>query len=186
VSGAVRKPGRVFIRPPRASDEGKYLEGVRLSRKLHRPWVSPVASPKAFRGKLAGRNIPTRASFFVFLRESKALAGVVDLSEIVRGCFKSAYLGYFAFEPHAGRGFMRQGMAQVIDFAFAEMGLHRLEANIQPGNDSSRALVKALGFRQEGYSPRYLKVNRRWKDHERWAILAEEWKRAGSARSKGG
>jgi len=139
--------------------------------------VSPVASPKAFRAHLPQRGPQAKLSFFVFTLESKALVGVVDLSEIVRGCFQSAYLGYFAMEPHAGRGLMRDGLAQVIDLAFGDMGLHRLEANIQPGNDASRRLVRALGFRQEGYSPRYLKVNRRWKDHERWAILAEQWKR---------
>jgi len=139
--------------------------------------VTLVASPKGFRYHLPERGKSSKASFFVFLRGPEDLVGVVDLSEIVRGCFQSAYLGYFALEPHAGRGLMREGLAQVIDHAFRDLGLHRLEANIQPGNDASRRLVRALGFRQEGYSPRYLKINRRWKDHERWAILSEEWKR---------
>ena len=176
------RPG-VLIRRPRASDETQYLAAVRRSRKLHRPWVSPVASPRAFRAKLGSR--PSHASFFIFLRESKALTGVVDVTEIVRGCFQSAYLGYFAFEPHANRGFMREGLAQVIGHAFGEMGLHRLEANIQPGNEASLALVKALGFRREGFSPRYLKVNRRWKDHERWAILSEDWRKSAVVHSRG-
>ena len=136
-----------------------------------------VASPKGFRYHLPERGKSSKTSFFVFLRGPEDLVGVVDLSEIVRGCFQSAYLGYFALEPHAGRGLMREGLAQVIEHVFRDLGLHRLEANIQPGNDASRRLVRALGFRQEGYSPRYLKINRRWKDHERWAILAEEWKR---------
>lgn len=168
---------RVLIRPPRAGDRAEYLAGVRRSRKLHKPWVAPVASAAAFRARLARSRSAASASFFIFLRESKTLVGVVDVTEIVRGCFLSAYLGFFALEPYAGRGLMREGLAQVIDHAFGDMGLHRLEANIQPGNDASRALVKALGFRQEGYSPRYLKINRRWKDHERWAILAEDWRR---------
>jgi ribosomal-protein-alanine N-acetyltransferase len=63
----------------------------------------------------------------------------------------------------------------VITHAFNEMKLHRLEANIQPANAASRALVKALEFRREGFSPRYLKINGRWRDHERWAILSEDW-----------
>ncbi len=171
----------VLIRPPRAGDQAQYIAGVRRSRKLHRPWVAPVASAEAFRARLARLRSPTSASFFIFVRESKALVGVVDLTEIVRGCFQSAYLGYFALEPYSGRGLMREGLAQVIDHAFGDMDLHRLEANIQPGNDSSRALVKALGFRQEGYSPRYLKINRHWQDHERWAIVAEDWGRPGEA-----
>ena len=87
----------------------------------------------------------------------------------------SAYLGYYAFVPHAGRGLMRQGLSQVITHAFKTMKLHRLEANIQPRNIRSRALVKKLGFQREGISPRYLKINGRWRDHERWAILCEDW-----------
>ena len=70
---------------------------------------------------------------------------------------------------------MKDGLAQVITHAFTVMKLHRLEANVQPGNVSSKALVKTLGFRREGLSPRYLKINGRWRDHERWAILSEDW-----------
>ena len=89
--------------------------------------------------------------------------------------FRSAYLGYYAFVPYAGRGLMKDGLAKVITYAFGVMKLHRLEANIQPGNRPSKALVKRLGFRREGLSPRYLKINGRWRDHERWAILSEDW-----------
>jgi [ribosomal protein S5]-alanine N-acetyltransferase len=170
-------PGRVVIRPPGPKDEAEYVAAVRRSQKLHRPWVSPTATGKAFRAALRRWRAPSEMAFFVFLRDTSALVGVVTLSEIVRGHFQSAYLSYFAFEPHARRGLMREALGQVITHAFADLGLHRLEANIQPGNGASRALVRVLGFRQEGYSPRYLKISGRWKDHERWAILADEWKR---------
>lgn len=101
--------------------------------------------------------------------------GVVNISEIVRGSFRSGYLGYCAFEPFARRGLMQKGLALVIAEAFGKMKLHRLEANIQPENKRSRRLVKRLGFKREGFSPRYLKISGRWRDHERWALLAEEW-----------
>jgi ribosomal-protein-alanine N-acetyltransferase len=178
VGGALSEtvPDQVFIRPPRASDEKSYLAGVRASRDLHQPWVSLVATPAAFQKRLENGRSPRGASFFIFRSDSKALVGVVDLSEIVRGFFQSAYLGYFAFEPHAGRGLMREGLAQVVQHAFETMGLHRLEANVQPGNDASIALVRTVGFTKEGYSKRYLKIGGQWLDHERWAILVEDWR----------
>lgn len=174
----------VFIRPPRPSDEKAYLAGVRASRDLHQPWVSLAASPAGFQKRLRHARSPRGASFFIFRSDSKALVGVIDLSEIVRGFFQSAYLGYFAFAPHAGRGLMREGMALVVRHAFETMGLHRLEANVQPGNAASVALVRGLGFTKEGYSRRYLKIGGQWMDHERWAILAEDW-RAPAAREEG-
>jgi ribosomal-protein-alanine N-acetyltransferase len=111
------------------------------------------------------------------LRESGELAGVINVSEIVRGPFQSAYLGYYAFVPHAGRGYMTEGLALALRWIFGELRLHRVEANIQPGNAASRALARRLGFRREGLSPRYLKVGGRWRDHERWALTVDDWRR---------
>ncbi len=69
---------------------------------------------------------------------------------------------------------MHDGLRLLLRIAFRRLGLHRIEANIQPGNDASVALVRGAGFQREGYSPRYLKIAGRWRDHERWAILAEQ------------
>ena len=117
-------------------------------------------------------------TFFVVLKTGGDLIGVVNIDSIVRGAFQSGYLGYYGFIPHVGLGLMREGLSQVVSRAFRELKLHRLEANIQPENERSIALVRGLGFRLEGFSPKYLKVCGRWRDHERWAILAEEWKRS--------
>ena len=92
----------------------------------------------------------------------------------MRGSLCSAYLGYYAFAPHNGQGLMLEGLTLVIKQAFHRLRLHRLEANVQPGNRASIRLVRRLGFRREGFSPRYLKVRGRWRDHERWALLADE------------
>jgi ribosomal-protein-alanine N-acetyltransferase len=119
-----------------------------------------------------------RKSFLGFwvVTETSELAGVINVSEIVRGLFGSGYLGYYAFAPHNTQGYMTRGLAAVLAEAFGRQGLHRLEANIQSGNDKSRALVERLGFRLEGFSPRYLKIAGRWRDHERWALTIEDWK----------
>jgi ribosomal-protein-alanine N-acetyltransferase len=167
--------GRVSIRPGHLDDQAQFLAAVERSHALHHPWVQAPATPEAYRDYLSKHQEPRGAAFFIWLEEPTELVGVINLSEIVQGCFRSAYLGYYAFTPHAGRGFMKHGLAQVITRAFRVMTLHRLEANIQPGNAPSKALVKALGFRREGFSPRYLKINGRWRDHERWTILSEDW-----------
>jgi len=103
---------------------------------------------------------------------------VVNVSNIVRGGLQSGYLGYGAFASHAGRGLMTEGLRAVLDAVFGELRLHRVEANIQPGNARSIALVRRLGFEKEGYSRRYLLIDGDWRDHERWTLLAEDWARA--------
>jgi hypothetical protein len=101
----------------------------------------------------------------------------LELLEIVRGAFKSAYVGYFAFAALAGRGYMTEGFALALDFALRDFGLHRVEANVQPDNVRSLALVERLGFTREGYSRRYVKIAGRWRDHVRYAMLAEDWRK---------
>jgi [ribosomal protein S5]-alanine N-acetyltransferase len=167
---------RVLLQTPSAKSSREFLAAVRRSRRLHAPWVSPPATPRAYREYLRRRQRSTHVGYFVRLREGGHLVGVVNVSEIVHGSFRSAYLGYYAFTPYARHGFMTEGLSLVIDDAFRRLRLHRLEANIQPGNIASIRLVRRLGFRREGFSPRYLRVNGKWRDHERWAMLAERWK----------
>jgi ribosomal-protein-alanine N-acetyltransferase len=76
--------------------------------------------------------------------------------------------------PHAGKGLLLEGLTLVINLAFRDLGLHRLEANVQSGNRRSLALVKGLGFRREGTARGYLKIGNRWRDHERWALLKDD------------
>lgn len=167
----------VTIAGPTAGDESAFLAAVGRSRALHGDWVSAPATPGAFRRY---REVVSGERYEGFLvRHGPELVGVVNLNEIVRGAFLSAYLGYYAFEPLAGRGLMRRGLALVVDAAFGELRLHRLEANVQPDNERSIRLVRSLGFRREGFSPRYLHIAGRWRDHERWALLADEWPGAG-------
>lgn len=174
---------RIRLVPATARHEAAFLAAARRSRELHRPWSSPPTTPARFRRYLKSCRRGSDAGYFI-LSSAGELAGVVNVSEVVRGPFRSAYLGYFAFAPHQGRGYMTAGLAAVVSEAFRTMKLHRLEANIQPGNTASIALVKRLGFRKEGYSERYLKIGGRWRDHERWAITAERWRRPGRAATR--
>lgn len=158
-----------------ASHRDEFLAAVKASEELHHPWVSPPATAEAF-SAYAARPRATHVSYVV-RSPAGDIVGCVSITEIVRGPFQSAYLSYYAFAPHQGRGFMKQGLAEVVERAFTTHGLHRLEANVQPANRASRSLVRSLGFRREGFSPRYLRIGGQWRDHERWAITAEEWSR---------
>lgn len=165
------------LRHPVRADAAAFLEMVRESRRLHRPWVHPPEDEKTF-ASYADRAASDRfQGFLICLRETGEIAGVANLSEIVRGVFRSTYLGFYASARLAGRGLMKEGVQLVLRHAFRKLGLHRIEANVQPENARSLALVQSLGFCKEGYSPRYLKIGGRWRDHERWALLVEEWRR---------
>jgi ribosomal-protein-alanine N-acetyltransferase len=166
---------RVLVRRVRAEDGPELVRANLSSIAAHEPWVIPFRDEAGFHIYLQACDGERKVGFIVRDRATQRIAGVINVSEIVRGAFESAYLGYFGMQGFQGRGLMREGLSLVITHAFTALGLHRLEANIQPGNERSRGLAKRLGFRREGFSPRYLMIGGEWRDHERWAILADEW-----------
>jgi ribosomal-protein-alanine N-acetyltransferase len=171
--GPAAEAGRVSLRPLAADDEGEFLALARASASLHHPWYSMPTTPQEFRAYLTRYSQPATEGFLVCVRDDGALAGLITIDSIVRGRFQSASLSYAAFAPAAGRGYMSEGMALVIRYAFTDLRLHRLEASIQPGNQTSLRLVQRQGFRREGYSPDMLFIDGAWRDHERWAITRE-------------
>lgn len=171
---------RVLLRLPVPEDTAAFLRFVRVSRRLHQPWVYPPSDERAFASYVRHAGGERQLGCLVCLRASAAIVGVVNLSEIVLGNFLSAYLGFYGHAEHAGRGYMKEGIHLALRHAFRVLGLHRVEANVQPGNVRSLALIQSLGFAKEGYSPKYLKIGGRWRDHERWAILAEDWRVGGT------
>ena len=162
------------MRHPGSGDREEFLARVAASERLHRPWVYPPKDDSAFAEYLRHLRRADDAGFLVCRNEDGAIAGVVNLSQIFLGNFRNAYLGYYAFAPYAGQGYMREGLELVLRHAFGPLGLHRVEANIQPANTASIALVKRLGFRREGLSPRYLKIGGRWRDHQHRAMHSED------------
>ena len=143
------------------------------SKSLHRGWASPPTTANDVKELAKRRQGPNDFGYVIFDYESVKPAGYVEITNIVRGPFQSGYLGYYMFKGYERRGYMKWALGVIIQRAWKELKLHRLEANIQPGNTASIELVKALGFQQEGYSPKYLKLGGRWRDHERWAILCK-------------
>jgi ribosomal-protein-alanine N-acetyltransferase len=168
---------RIFLRHPQEADEDEYIALNRRSASFNRGLASPPTTPERFAAFLRRTRVDNTASFFICRRTDEAILGSISLSEIVRGSFQSAYLGYQIGAEFSRQGYMTEAIALMLRHAFVDLKLHRLEANIQPGNVPSIALVKRGGFVKEGYSRRYLKICGRWRDHERWAILVEDWRR---------
>ncbi|HEX2189159.1 MAG TPA: OsmC family peroxiredoxin [Longimicrobiaceae bacterium] len=175
---ALQAGPRVFIRAPRLDDCEEWLALNRASRRLYRGRAAPTLRLDQFAVWVQRCTDPDFEGFFVCRREDGAIVGSASLSQVFRGNFRSCYLGYQGGAPFAGRGYMTEGVGLVLRHAFAALRLHRVEANVQPDNAASIALVRRLGFVREGYSRRYLKIGGRWRDHERWAILEEDWRAA--------
>lgn len=163
---------RIAISTLARSDCTEFVAAAVASKRLHAAWVRPPLNAAAFRARLHRLRPPDNFAFAIRRRDSGVLIGHAEITNIVRGPFLSAYVSYYAFQGHERQGLMTEGLKLVSRHAFGTLGLHRLEANIQPENVASIALVRACGFSKEGYSPRYLKIGGRWRDHERWALLA--------------
>ncbi|WP_203980004.1 GNAT family N-acetyltransferase [Planotetraspora silvatica] len=163
---------RVELRPLTLSDQDEFCSLVQASTELHRPWMRLPATAEEFQVWMRRLDDGTNLGFLIRVRETGAAAGMVNINSIIRGRYQGASLGYAAFAPSAGKGYMTDGLTVTLRHAFTDLRLHRLEANIQSANKASLALAQRLGFRYEGLSPGYLYIDGAWRDHERWSITA--------------
>lgn len=166
---------RVLLERPSERRERDFVDAALRSRALHRGFVAVPATEAEYHDYLRRARRGNQESFFVVDLESHDLAGVVDVNDIKPGGEPSGLLGYYAFAPAAGTGLMREGVALVIDRAFRAFRLARLDANVQPGNHRSLEFATRLGFTRDGTARSYLKIGTRWRDHERWTLLARDW-----------
>lgn len=178
------RDAQVFLRRPTPDDFEEYTALRRASADFLRPWeprpprgpgaVNPL-SREGYERWLADANTEHRQRTLICLVRTGAIAGGINLNEIVRGPFQSCFVGYWVGAPHARQGIASHALPLMLGYAFDTLGLHRVEANLIPTNEPSRRLVQKTGLRLEGVAPRFLQINGRWRTHERWAITAEEW-----------
>ena len=170
------KGEKVFLRYVASEDFDEMMQLFRESRKFYKGLVSPPKDRSGFENYVA-RNDEDASEFFVICRnEDEKIVGAANLSQIFRKSFQNAYLGYSLGVKYTGNGFITEAINLILKFAFRDLKLHRIEANIQPHNSASIEVVKRCGFFLEGFSPKYLKIGGKWRDHERWAIIKENWK----------
>ena len=179
------KGSRVWVAAAGEQDIAPYRRAVAQSRRRLSRWnpVDPDDLGRAL--SLQSRN---RRTFLirVFTPEGDHdIVGKVNVSDVVRGRFESAAMGYDAYDPYAGRGLFAEGLRLVLNLLFTPedaggMGLHRVQAAVQPGNVRSAGLLRSLGFQREGFSPRMLWLpgadgNLAWRDHDSYVVMRDEW-----------
>ncbi|HUC60824.1 MAG TPA: GNAT family protein [Alphaproteobacteria bacterium] len=180
---------RIYLRPPEDRDWRPWAELREASRDFLLPWEPTwphdALTREAYRRRLRRYGIDWREdsgySFFIFQQNGSALVGGVTIGNVRRGVAQTGTLGYWVGRPHARQGFMSEALELVLAFAYQTLHLHRLEAACLPSNEASQGVLKKLGFRQEGYATKYLRINGAWCDHLLFALLADE---AGYARSE--
>ena len=162
---------RIYLRHVRKGDQAELVALAVAARPLHEPWIAPPRTVRTFNHYYARTLRDDHEGVLVCLRSDDRIAGVINVNNIARGAALSATLGYYADIESAGQGYMAEGLRLVKEYVFSELGLHRLEANIQPDNHRSIALVRRCGFTLEGVAKAFLFIDGAWRDHERWAAL---------------
>ncbi len=159
------------------------LDYMQRNREFLREW-DPARLPgfytletqrEMIEGDLHQTEIGQLAKFWIYKREELwRIIGSISLSNIVRGAFQSCHLGYRLDRDEASKGYMTEALARVIRYAFEELRLHRIEANIMPRNAASMKVAQKLGFESEGLARKYLRINGKWEDHIHMVLLNEE------------
>ncbi|MBT5187801.1 MAG: GNAT family N-acetyltransferase [Kordiimonadaceae bacterium] len=171
---------KINLQMPNTSHKKKFIHFIKRNRNFHEPWIYISSDPQYFDQYIRRMKSGHMLGFFVFSNHKNAdghneFIGVVNLNNIRLDPFGSASLGYYADQDQSGKGYMKEALKLVLDHAFSKIGLNRVEVNIQPENTSSLALVKSVGFQKEGYSRKYLQIGDQYRDHERWAYLADDY-----------
>ena len=169
------KGKRILLRYPQTVDFAEFAKAAAESRKFHRGLVSPPSNLETFTEYVGRNESNANKCFLICGIDDSRICGAINLSQIIRKGFQNAYLGYYLFADFKGKGLMTEAVKLIQKYAFTELKLHRIEANVQPENLASISVLKRCGFVKEGFSRKYLKISGRWRDHERWAIIKEDW-----------
>jgi ribosomal-protein-alanine N-acetyltransferase len=174
--------GEIYVRLLRPDDAPAQLDLLERNREFFRPF-EPRRPPGQWSLE-AQRDLLTAThernargeefSFGVFRKEDDLLIGRVNLTNIIRRAFQNAYLGYYLDRAHNGRGHMTTAVGAVVGYALGPVRLHRVQAAVMPENTASVRVLQKVGFRLEGRAHGYLRIDGRWRDHDLYAITAED------------
>jgi [ribosomal protein S5]-alanine N-acetyltransferase len=150
---------------PLTSEDADELSALLIENREFLARVEPARDERFF--TIAGQRerIESDASRAFAILAGNRIAGTVTLSNIVRGPFQSATLGYWVAERLGGRGLATHAVREVVAIAFDELGLHRLEAATLIDNVASQRVLEKNGFEPVGLARRYLRIAGDWRDH---------------------
>jgi len=173
---------RLILRLPRASDAPAIAAFYRKDFEHLKPFSPPIESTldeAYWQTSISFINAEFEAGqscrVFLYELDDHTVIGVANLTNIIRGAFQACYLGYSIAATHEGRGLMSEALQALIEYAFDELGLHRIMANYMPRNHRSAVLLKRLGFKIEGHAKDYLFINGQWEEHVMTALTNEAW-----------
>lgn len=178
--------GDLILRPIRYRDKKEWTQVRGRNSEWLTPWEASNPAPGGalpdYRQMVRSLKIQagqgTALPFLITERTPRSAAPVIvgqlTVSSIVWGSAMMATLGYWVDQARAGHGIAPTAVAMATDHCFKALGLHRMEINIRPENGPSLRVVEKLGFRDEGYRPRFLHINGEWADHRSFALTAEE------------
>lgn len=189
ISTATLRTARLVLRPIEPNDLGQWLRYCDESEESFRPYFPTPDSldpllrfDLAVQKTLVGLQTGSAARFLAFDAGDGRIVGQVALNMIVRGVMESCMMGWAVHPAWQRRGIGVEMCRRAIAFAFAPsggqgpgLGLHRVGCSIMPRNVASLRLAARLGFRQEGLSRKYLRINGAWEDHVMFSQLAEEF-----------
>jgi ribosomal-protein-alanine N-acetyltransferase len=170
----------VRLAPLEADDAGDLVSALVRNRTFLEPF-EPARRESDFtlegaRATLArlARERDAGTTYAFAIRAGDELVGQLTLSQVFRKAFQSCYLGYWVGEEHNGRGYATAAVGAAVDYAFGDLGLHRVQANVMTSNPRSARVLEKAGFRREGVALRYLRIAGRWEDHFLYAITQED------------
>ena len=171
----------VELRQLKKSDARKLQALLIKDRAWLSPWEAttpgiryPVDARDLVRNLLYQQRKGTGLAFIIEV--DGALAGQINVANILYGSVSSATVGYWIGQDFAGRGAMPIAVALTVDYLFDELGLHRVEIDIRPENEASLRVVEKLKLRKEGLKERFIHIDGQWRDHRVFAITSEERK----------
>ena len=164
-----------FLRQPVIEDYAAFVAWATGAVDCYSLWLELPVSPEAFQAYIHDCTTDSVRGFLIYDKHSNAIQGMVHLNNVYNGNFQNAFLGYCFKTTETSESTMGIVIRLVTHYALTKLKLHRLEVSVQLQHTKLMRALRTSDYRSEGVSPRLLKVGGRWRDHERFAVTAEEW-----------